>query len=102
MFLKRLENQLAQAVLRGDVEDRPQQREAAALAVDAVLPRRKRDVPPVSTSPFPDRKTDQLEAVERALGEVQFGVGEFSGAPVCLFAGSPSKRTGNHRLTPKK
>ena len=44
VLLKRFEDQLAQLVLRRDVDDRAQQREAAPLAVDAVLARGKRDV----------------------------------------------------------
>ena len=41
VLLERLQNQLAQLVLRRRVDDRPQQREAAPLAVDAVLARRE-------------------------------------------------------------
>ena len=41
VLLKRLEDQFPQLVLRRDVDDRTQQREAAPLAVDAVLPRRE-------------------------------------------------------------
>jgi hypothetical protein len=39
----RLEHQIANAVLRRGVGDRPQQRKAATFTVDCVLPRRERD-----------------------------------------------------------
>ena len=58
VFLKRLENQLAQLVLRRRVHDRAQQREAAPLAVDAVLTRRKRDVAArAAAAALPDRRS---------------------------------------------
>ena len=78
VLLKRLENQLAQLVLRRGVDDRPQQREAAPLAVDAVLPRRERDVAAAAAAPLPDREANQLQPFERAVAEVQLGVGELS------------------------
>src|SRR4029077_9997173 len=46
--------------------------------VDAVLPRRKCDVPAAATAALPDRKADQLESVERAADEMKFCVGELS------------------------
>ena len=62
-----------------DVADRTQQREAAAFTVDRVLPRGERDVAAAAGAPFPDGEADQLQAVELAAGEVQFGIGEFAG-----------------------
>ena len=45
----RVEDAFAHGVLRRRVDDRPQEREAPALAVDRVLARRERDVPSAST-----------------------------------------------------
>src|SRR5438128_1877908 len=83
-----LENGVAQAVVCADVAGRTQQREAASLTVDGVLPGGERDVPvrsvndvavPVSQrATFPHREPDQLQAGEWCLGEVQFDVGELS------------------------
>ena len=73
-----LQHQVADAVLRGRLADRPQQREAAAFAVDGVLARREGDVAAVPGAPLPDGKADQLQAVEQALGEMQLGVRQLS------------------------
>ena len=74
----RLEDAVAHRVLGGRVDDGTQQREAAALAVHAVLPRRERDVPAAAAAALPDREADQLESGERAVGEVEFRVGELA------------------------
>jgi hypothetical protein len=96
----------------GPVRWRPrltQQREAPSLAVDAVLPRRKRDVAPgaPSAASLPDGKADQLESIERPLGEMELGVRELArrvasvvwrnldghgGFSFRLFTGVPSRR----------
>src|SRR5262245_10242600 len=81
----RVENQLAHPALPGGVDDGTQQREAAALAVDVILPGRKRDVAgSAAAARFPDRETDQLESIEWAVCEMQLGIGELPGrvAPV--------------------
>ena len=75
-----VEDDLSQSVLRAGVDDRPQQREAATLAVHRVLPGWKRHIAPARLA-LPDREADQLEAVEVAAGEVQLGVGGLSGRP---------------------
>src|SRR5690606_31368058 len=59
------DDRIAQGVLRGGVVDRAQQREAAALAVDRVLPRREGYVAAAGLA-LPDREADQLETAERA------------------------------------
>ena len=59
----RLQDQIADPVLRRGVADRPQQREAAALAVDRVLTRRERDVAAVAGLALPDREANQLQAL---------------------------------------
>ena len=71
-----VEDEVAQLVLRSALGQRSQQREAPPLAVDRILPRGERDVAPAAVATFPDRESDQLQAVERTLGEVQLGVGE--------------------------
>jgi len=48
----RLENELADAVLRGGIRDRPKQCKAPALTVDSVLPRGERDVSAGAGSAF--------------------------------------------------
>jgi len=77
----RIENQLAQLSLRCGIGDRAQQREAAAFAVDVVLPRGERDVAAAASAPIalPNRKANQLEAFERPFAEMELGVGELSG-----------------------
>src|SRR5260370_39185779 len=74
---ERLQDQLPQRVLRRDVDQGPEQREGASLAVHAIGPRRERDVPPVAPSALPHGESDQLQASERsvAVAEVQFGFG---------------------------
>ena len=61
----RLEDPVAHGVLRRRVDDRPQEREAPALAVHRVLARRERDVPAVAAATLPDAEADQLQAGER-------------------------------------
>src|SRR5205823_4923391 len=71
-----LQDEFADSFLRGGISDRTQQREAATVAVHDVHARGKRDVP--AGAAFPDREADQLESVERAIGEVQFCIGELA------------------------
>jgi hypothetical protein len=77
VLLVGVENQIAHAILRRGVRDRPQQREAATLAVDRVLPSGKRDRPSAAAA-LPNRKADQLQSVQRAAGEVQLGIRELA------------------------
>jgi len=67
--------------LPGDVDNRPQQGEAAPLAVDRVLPGRERDVPAGAASTFPDAEADELQPSERSrsLGEMEFSIGQLAG-----------------------
>src|SRR5262245_33286485 len=59
----RLQYDFAHLLLRGGIAgDRPQQCEAAPLAVHGVLTGRKRDVPAASGAALPDGKADQLQA----------------------------------------
>lgn len=67
-------DRLAHGVLRGDVRDRPEQREAAPLAVDRVLTRGECDVPAGAAAALPDPEANQLETGEGAVAEVEFGV----------------------------
>ena len=64
VFVIRVEDEFPQLVLRRDVGDRPQKREAASFAVDAVLTRGKRDVVRVprrsASSPFGPRARSQM------------------------------------------
>src|SRR5262245_19958134 len=75
----RLEDAVADTLLRRDVRDWPQQREASALAVDRVLAGGKRHVPAGSTAALPDREPDQLGTGQRAVAEVQLRIGQLSG-----------------------
>src|SRR5260370_29413106 len=84
VFLKRLENQVAQFVLRRSLDDGPEQREAAPLAVDAVLSCRKCDIAAGPAAAFPDAETNQFETLERAFAEMDFGVGELAGRVPCV------------------
>src|SRR5688572_4411327 len=66
------ENQFTHRLLRGEIAvGRAQQCERAALAVDAVLPCRERDVATVARATLPDPEADQLEAGQGPLREVQ-------------------------------
>src|SRR5579862_1251928 len=58
VLLKRVQDDVAQLGLRGRVHDWPQQGEAAALAVDAVGPRREGHVPSSAVAALPDREAD--------------------------------------------
>ena len=76
---ERLQDQRAQRLLRGRVDDRPQQREAAALAVDREAAGRERDVAPAAAAArLPDREADQLQAVEDALVEEDLRIGDLA------------------------
>ena len=81
------EDEIADALLRVDVRDRAQQRKAAALTIDGVLARRERDVAPRATAALSDAEADQLQAVERAVGEMQLGIGEFAGRVAFVVRG---------------
>ena len=70
--------------MRGDIVDRPQEREAAALPVHGVLTRGEGDVPAAAGSALPDGEANQLQPGEHAVVEVQLGVGEFSGRVALL------------------
>jgi hypothetical protein len=59
-------------------DDRPQEREAPALAVHRVLARRERDVASASAATLPDGEPDQLQTVEHAPVEMQFRVGHLA------------------------
>ena len=74
----RLQDQIAQPVLRRRIGNRPKQRETPPFAVDRILPRRKRDVPAVAVAPLPYREADQLQTLEVAVFEVNFGFGELA------------------------
>src|SRR5688572_22185894 len=74
----RVENHLADTVIRAIfARDRPQQHEAAAIAVDLVLARGKRHVSP-SSATFPNPEADEAQPLEwTALGSKDhFSVGE--------------------------
>ncbi len=76
---ERVENELSNAFVSGDVGDRAEQREASALAVDRVLAGRERDVPAAATPTLPDAEPGQLKAGEsRFATEVEFSVREFA------------------------
>src|SRR5688572_10278656 len=75
----RLQHEIPHTLLRRRISDGAQQRKAAALTVDRVLTRRKRDVAATAAAALPHGKPDQLQAVEHAVGEVQLGIREFAG-----------------------
>jgi hypothetical protein len=60
---ERLENEITNAFLRVLVGDGAEEREAPALAVDRVLAGREGYVSARGAAAFPDRKSDQLEAL---------------------------------------
>src|SRR2546430_6338539 len=74
-----LQYEVANAFLRVDVVDRPQQGKAATLTVDSVLARREGDVATATAATLPDGEADQLQACELSVAEVQLGIGEFAG-----------------------
>ena len=79
----RFEHEVANALLRRRVDDGPQQRERATFTVHRALASRKGHVSTGTASGFPDAKADQLEAFERACGEMQLGLRELPyGVPV--------------------
>src|SRR3954452_13303765 len=77
---ERLEDALSHLVRCDDVGDRPQEREAPSLGVDGVLACREGDVSPVADASisFPDAEANELQAGQRALVEMQLGIGEFA------------------------
>src|SRR5713226_4026037 len=74
----RLQNEVPDALLGRGVGDRTEKREAALLAVDGVLTCGEGHVAARTAAALPDPEANQLEAVERAAGEVQLGVCESS------------------------
>lgn len=86
-----VKNRVTDLVLGRGVCDGPQQREATAFAVHGVLPRGKRDVLANAGAALPDAEPDEPQPFEDAFGEMKLRVGQLARAPVCLFAGSPSK-----------
>ena len=72
--------------MRRGVDHGPQEREAPTLAVHRVLTRRERDVPAVAAT-LPDAEADQLETGERAVDEVELGIGELSGRVALVVRG---------------
>src|SRR5689334_16036693 len=80
VFGVRLEHEFTNPLLRGRIScDRTQQREAAAFTVDGICTRREGDVTSATAASLPHGEADQLQAVENAFGEMQFGIGEFAG-----------------------
>ena len=73
-----LQNEVPDALLGRGVRDRTEQREAALLAVDGVLTGGEGHVAAGTAAPLPDPEPNELEALERAAGEVQLGVCESS------------------------
>ena len=73
-----LQHELSNAFLRGSVSDWTEQCETTPIAIDRVLTRRERDVAATAAAPLPDCEPDQLQAVEHAIGEVQFRIREFA------------------------
>jgi hypothetical protein len=71
----RQEDQVTHEILRIGVHDRPQEREAPAFAVHGVLARGERHGAPAVLA-LPNGEADELEAGERAVDEVEFGVCE--------------------------
>ena len=74
---ERPQNQVADAALCAHIDDRPQERERAPFAVHRVLARRECDIASAAAPSFPDRESDEFQAGERPVGEVQFSLGEF-------------------------
>jgi hypothetical protein len=60
----RLKDSFPDPVLRRRIDDRPEQRERSAFAIDGVLPRGECDVSAAGPAPFPDAEPDQLEAIQ--------------------------------------
>jgi len=76
----RLQHEIAHSLLCVRIGDGPEQRKAAAVTIDDVLACREGDVAaPAAPAPFPDAEADQLQAFERAVGEMQLGIREFAG-----------------------
>src|SRR2546422_4843446 len=71
-----LEDEVADTVLRGDIDDRPQEREGSALAIHGVLPRGEGHGPAAAGSAFPRAEANELQTGEHAVGGVQFGIRE--------------------------
>lgn len=73
VLLVSLEDDVPKPVFGRSVGRRPQQCEAAALAVHPVLSRRKRDVSPAIPALL-QREADQLQALQRPAREVQVSI----------------------------
>src|SRR4051812_5181546 len=73
-----LEDLLPQLLLRGRIDNRPQQRKDPPLTVHRVAPRRERDVTAVAAALLPHRKANQLQALERAVAEVHLRFRQFA------------------------
>src|SRR5437773_3080766 len=73
-----LQDQIPNSILSRGVDNRAQEREATALTVDGVLAGREGDVATGVASAFPNRKTDQPQALEWAIGKMQFRIGQLA------------------------
>ena len=80
----RLQDELAHSILCGWIVNRAQQREATALTMSSELASRERNVLAGAVPSCPDSEPDQLQAIELAAGEVEFGVREFAGRHVTV------------------
>jgi hypothetical protein len=82
----RLQHELTEAVFRTPVVDGAQQREVASFAVDHERSRRERDVATGPVALLPDAEAEQLQAIQLAADELQFGVRELVLGFVLLVA----------------
>src|SRR5262245_28822292 len=64
--------------LCADVGDGPQQSERSTFTTSRVLTLREGDAPAVAATSLPDGKADQLQSVEFAAREMQFGVSQLA------------------------
>src|SRR2546430_16819374 len=78
VFGVRVEHEVPDALVGCGVGDRAEKGEAALLAVDGVLAGGKGHVAAGTTAALPDPESNQLEARERPIREVQLGVCESS------------------------
>jgi hypothetical protein len=74
--LVRLQHEIAHTLLSRGIINRTQQREATPLTMGGELTRREGDVLACAVPTRPDAEADQLQAIELATGEVEFGVRE--------------------------